>query len=348
LALVAVYFHLFRHHTEKENPDMPSHRPDLAFLLILMLLAGCDNNDAVQVVGILEWDRIELTAETNEPIIEILVHEGDALQAGQAILQLDNRRVSAQRDEALAAREQAAARLAELKRGPRSERIDEVRARLRGADSELIRAQKEYERVSTLIEKKLSAADALDSVRAQRDRARAERDAVGAELEALLAGNTLEELHQAEASLQQADARLRVLDITLERLTVTAPRAGLLDTLLYKSGERPAAGATVAVMLAGETPYARIYVPEPVRVFVSQGTRAEVSIDGMEKMFDGHVRMISRDAVFTPFYSLTEKDRSRLSYLAEVELSNLESAGIEAGSLAAGVPLKVTLLLDKP
>lgn len=326
-----------------------SHRPPNTLLLpmLVWLLAACGNSHNTQVVGILEWDRIELTAEASEPIIDILVHEGDALAAGQAILQLDTRRINAQRDEAIAAREQAAARLAELKRGPRSERIDEVRARLRGADSELIRAQKEYERVSTLIEKKLSAADALDSVRAQRDRARAERDAVAAELEALLAGNTLEELHQAEAALQQADARLRVLDITLERLTVTAPRAGILDTLLYKSGERPAAGATVAVMLAGDAPYARIYVPEPVRVYVSQGTRAEVLIDGLAKPFSGHVRMISRDAVFTPFYSLTEKDRSRLSYLAEVELADTESEGIKAQALAAGVPLKVKLLLDK-
>ena len=309
--------------------------------IALIWQIGCDNQPSQNVVGILEWDRIELIAEASEPIVEIMVHEGSTLQATQPILQLDNRRVLAQLDEATAAREQAAARLAELKRGPRAERIDEARAQLRGAESELVRSQKEYERVSALVEKKLSPKDALDAVQAQRERARANRDAAHAELEELLAGNTAEELSQAVAALEQMEARLRVLQITLERLTVTAPRAGKLDTVLYEIGERPAAGSVVAVMLAGQAPYARVYVPEPIRAHVTPGTRAEIFIDGLKKPLTGFVRMISRDAVFTPFYSLTEYDRSRLSYLAEIELEDPE-----AKTLSSGIPLRVKLFLD--
>ena len=308
---------------------------------VVIVLSACGSRPSDEVVGILEWDRIELIAESNEPIIEIMAQEGNDLQANQAILQLDTRRVLAQQDEAAAAREQAAARLAELKRGPRAERIDEARARLRGTESELVRAQREFERVNSLVEKKLSPRDALDAVSAQRDRARANRDAAHAELEALLAGNTAEELNQAVAALEQTEARLRALQITLERLTVAAPRAGRLDTLLYEVGERPAAGSVVAVMLAGNAPYARIYVPEPIRSRVTPGTRAEINIDGFKKPLTGFVRMISRDAVFTPFYSLTERDRARLSYLAEVELEDPE-----AKSLSSGIPLRAKLFLD--
>lgn len=306
-----------------------------------LALFACGEQNHTEVVGILEWDRLELIAETNEPIVEIHAHEGDLLEAGQAILQLEPRRTQAQLAEAEAAREQAAARLAELKRGPRAELIEEARARLRGTESELSRATAEYQRTRTLVEKQLSTAEALDSVRTQRDRAQADRDAARAELEALLAGTTVEELQQAEAALAQTAARLQALNITLERLTLRAPREGRLDALPYELGERPAIGAVVAVMLAGQAPYARVYVPEPLRAHVSQGTPAKIFVDGIEHAFNGRVRTISRDAVFTPFYSLTEQDRSRLSYLAEVELNGTDPQDPEVQQLSSGIPLKV-------
>lgn len=306
-------------------------------LLNLFALAcfACSPQEQPYAVGILEWDRIELSAEAHEPITEIMAHEGDMLETGQPILQLDNRRIQAQLDEARANHEQAAARLAELQRGPRSERIKEAQARLRGAESELLRAEAEFERIKSLIERQLTAAENLDSARTRRDRARADRDASHAALQELLAGTTVEELKQAEAVLAQAEARLRGLQINLDRLTVTAPVKGRLDSLPYELGERPRAGDTVAILLAGESPYARIYVPETWRAHITQGTLASVLVDGIDEPLPGRVRMISRDAVFTPFYSLTEKDRSRLSYLAEVELQ-----GPAAQALSSGIPLR--------
>jgi HlyD family secretion protein len=310
----------------------------LSIMLMSSLLLACGGRDDVEVVGILEWDRLELIAEAGEPIIEILAQEGDTLDEGQVILQLDPRRTLAQRAEVEAARAQAAARLAELKRGPRPELIKEARARLQGAESELQRALAEYQRIAILVEKRLSTPEALDSARAQRDRARADRDAARAELEALLAGTTAEELQQAEAALAQTEARLQTLDITLERLTLSAPREGRLDSLPYELGERPAAGAVIAVMLASQTPYARVYVPEPSRAHINQGAPAQVYVDGIAQPFDARVRIISRDAAFTPFYSLTEHDRSRLSYLAEVELT---ASDPKVRQLSSGIPVTV-------
>jgi HlyD family secretion protein len=314
----------------------------LLFMNILALaLSGCASEDRPHAVGILEWDRVELTAEANEPIIEIVAREGDMIQGGQPILRLDDGRIQAQLDEARAVHEQASARLAELQRGPRAERIQEAQARLRGSESELIRAEAEFERVRSLIEKQLTAAETLDSARTQRDRARADRDASHAALQELLAGTTVEELKQAAAALAQAEARMRGLQITLQRLTLTAPRNGRLDSLPFELGERPQAGDTVAVLLVGEAPYARVYVAETWRAHIRQGTTATVLIDGMANPFSGRVRMISRDAVFTPFYSLTERDRSRLSYLAEVEL---EAA--TGHQLSSGIPLRVEFNID--
>lgn len=88
-------------------------------LFAAAVLAGCSGNDPVDVVGTLEWDRVELTADAAESIVAIEVREGDAVTAGQLLLQLDARRVQARLDESRALLAQHTARLAELQRGPR-------------------------------------------------------------------------------------------------------------------------------------------------------------------------------------------------------------------------------------
>ncbi len=306
--------------------------------LALAAAAGCRSGDEIDVVGTLAWDRIELTAEASEPIVAVPVHEGGHVDAGQVILKLDPARVQAQLDQARALAAQSAARLAELERGPRVESIEQARADLLGKQGALDAAQHELERVQSVVARKLSSAQALDDARSAYAVARAARAAAGAALEQLENGTTKEELNQARAARAAADAAVRTLEVGLDRLTVIAPRAGVIDDLPLLPGERPAAGAVVAVLLTGDAPYARVYLPEPLRVQAHVGMAASVYVDGVDRPFAGHVRRVSSDPAFTPYYSLSERDRSRLSYLTEVALD-----GDAARQLPAGVPLRVVL-----
>lgn len=317
---------------------MTSRYGRLIALWALFLPMACNAPPQVPAaMGRLEWDRLELVVEANEPIVDIVVREGDTVGAGQVVLRQETIRYQALRDEAEAARAQQAARLAELRRGPRSERIAEGRARLAGAEGVLKARVNDVERIEGLVARQLISPQELDRARAERDAALAERDRARAELAELLAGTTAEELKQAQEALDRAEATLRATGITLERLTVRAPQAARVDALPYKLGERPPVGAVVAVLMTGEAPYARVYVPEPVRVHVVPGGAAEVHVDGVPQPFAGTVRKVSQEATFTPYFALTERDRSRLSYVAEVVLT-----GAGASKLPAGVPVQVT------
>ncbi len=249
--------------------------------------------------------------------------------------------LGAQLDRAEAAVDEARARLSELRRGPRSERIEQAQARLRGARSRLETAQHQLQRARDLVDRELIARSELDERQSQRDSALAAVKAGRAELQALLTGTTLEQLQQAEAAYRQAQARHRELRIMNDRLTVRAPRPGTLDALPFLEGERPPAGATVAVLLASEPLLARVYVPEPRRRSLQAGTRVKVHVDGLDTPLPGRIRFIASEAAFTPFFALTEHDRSRLSFLAEIELHGEHSAGIPAG-----VPVQVSLAGD--
>jgi HlyD family secretion protein len=212
-----------------------------------------------------------------------------------------------------------------------------ARAGLAGAESTLEIAERELERASDLAESGVVPAAHVDQRRRERDAALAARDQDRAALAALLEGTTAEELAQGRSALTAAEAELADVAVRSARLAVAAPVAGRLDALPYELGERPAAGRVVAVVLADGAPYARVYVPEPLLVAARQGARADIRADGDPRVFAGRVRRLSSEATFTPHYALTERDRSRLAYLAEIEIE--EPA---ARDLPTGVPVEVS------
>lgn len=305
-------------------------------LLAALLLAGCDNApDDPLAVGTLEWDRIEVAAQVAEPILGRQAQEGMRVAAGQPLLTLDAAHQRARLAAAEAARAQAAARLAELERGTRPERIAQARAALAGSEQDLAFRQREATRLESLVARKLAAPDLLDQARTAAATARARRDADRAALDELEAGATAEEREQARQALAATEAELQAARVELAHTEIAAPVAGRLDELPFEIGERPPLGGTVAVILAGEQPYARVYVPEAVRARLLPGHRAEIHVDGIDSPFAGTVRRISADPSFTPYFALTEHDRGRLSFVAEVDVDT------QGRELPAGVPVQV-------
>ena len=317
--------------------DAVKIRIGAVWVLTGVLTTGCDSTDSpLPAVGTLERDRVELVAEANEPIVEIAVAEGQAVQQGQLLLRLDDAFHQARLAASVAALERAQQRLAELVRGPRAEWIAEAEARMEGAGENLDAQRREYDRVRVLVDDGLLSPSMLDTAFARRELAEADFEGAEARLQEYLEGTTPEELAQARAAVDEASATIDALRITVSRLAVHAPTAGAIEVLPYEPGERPAAGAVVATLLADAAPYARIYVPEPVRARVTPGLEAVVRTDGIDTEFAGTVRFVSSEAAFTPYFALTQRDRSRLSYLAEVTLT-----GEAATGLPTGIPVEV-------
>lgn len=311
----------------------------MTLLALSFAIAGCNGgDDELRVVGQLESDRIEIRAEAFEPILDIAVKEGQQVAAGEPLLVQDQSRVLAAIRETEASLGQSNARLDELTRGPRKEQIDAGRANLEGAQRDLAFRKTEYERAQRVFERKLAAPETLDRARAELDRAAATLEFQQARLQELLSGTTVEELAQAKQAVQQIEARLATLRIDFERRAPRAPVEGIVDSRLFEPGEQPAVGQTMLVLLSGAQPYARVYIPEHLRVQVSPGTKARIYVDGLTAPLEGRVRWVASEAAFTPYFALTERDRGRLSYLAKVDV-------IGAGRrLPDGVPVEVELL----
>jgi HlyD family secretion protein len=301
------------------------------------VLAGCRGAQrAPELLGTLERERLELTAEAHEPIIAIAVHEGEHVAAGTALVTSSLGAMQPRLDQAAARVAQARERLSQLAKGPRAQQILEARAALEAARSALTTESNEFARVQDMVERSLTSRSALDQARARRDTALSNQRQARARLDLLLEGTRREEIEQAAAALKEAEAALAEVRASAERYVVRAPRAGRIEAIPSKLGERPPAGAPLIIMLADATTFARVHVPQPLRSQFAAGTRVIVKLDSRPAGLAGVVRFISAEADFTPYYALTERDRTRLSYLAEIDIT--DPAG---ESLPTGAPVQV-------
>ncbi|MYA67894.1 MAG: HlyD family efflux transporter periplasmic adaptor subunit [Gammaproteobacteria bacterium] len=293
------------------------------FLLVpLLALAGCEE-PPLQAYGQLESDRVEVVAESNEPIVEIASLEGDALAAGALILRQDTARLDIRIRESQANIARIEAQLEEQVNGPRIETIEATRASLLEAEIERDFRERELNRLTGLRERNLTSEESVDQARNLLESASARIEIVSARLAELEAGTRPEQIEQTRGLLSQAGAQLDSLKLDRERLHVAAPVDGVIDTLPFEVGERPRPGDVVAVLLTGEQPYARVYIPEPLRAGLRVGSTMRIAVDGIEQPLTGTIRRIAAEASFTPYFALTERDRGRLSFLAEVRLPDL-------------------------
>ncbi|AIF47646.1 HlyD family secretion protein [Dyella japonica] len=297
-----------------------------------LALAGC-HPAPPQVLGTVEFDRITLPAPAAEHIVAIDVREGQYVPAGTRIMQLETTRTQAALDNARADLKQQQQALLELERGPREEQIRQARSNLAGAQAQARDANAYYQRLAALsLQRYISAAD-LDHAKASAGNADAAVAADRAALDQLINGSRVEDIAQARALVAAAGANAASRAVDLEKLDLTAPRDVRVDSLPYKLGDQAQPGTPLVILLASDTPYARVYVPAALRPSIQVGDEAIVTLHDGKRQFRGKVRMIRSEPTFTPYYALNGDDATRLSYLAEIAL------GTDARELPQGFPV---------
>lgn len=203
---------------------------------------------------------VNLSPKTAGRLVDLLVEQGDRVQAGQIIARMDSADVQAQLAQARAKLAEAQAQLDKALAGSRPEEISQSRARLAQAEAELAQARNgtrpeeiqqakaqvaaaqsrvnltssRVGRNRNLYQQGAIAQDKLDEVIADDTSAKASLLEAQRRLVQLQSGSRAEEIAQrqaaaaeARASLQQAQRGSRPEDIAQARATVAAARGEL-------------------------------------------------------------------------------------------------------------------------
>jgi HlyD family secretion protein len=347
-------------------------------IAVTAVYAGWFTRDtSLEGSGTVEARNIRVGSKVGGRILQVLVREGDRVQAGQILVTFDDKelqasleqaRANAQKakrgfrteeiQEAQAAATQAKADYEMHLKGYRKEDIDAAQADVDRATADEARAKLDFQRYQTLADKDLVSKQQRDTAEANWKMSLAARENAQHKLDQLQRGFRTEEIAMSEARYRQAQATLEKfqrgnrredVDAAQSALAyeearyrerqVLAPAAATVEVLDVRPGDLIAPNTPVATLLESDQIYVRIYVPETELNKVALGQKAQVRVDPFQKQtFDGVVEQINQQAEFLPRNVQTREERVHQMFGVKVRIDD-PSRRVLPG-MAADVKLK--------
>ena len=300
----------------------------------------------LQANGRIEGDHYTVASKRPGRVARILAREGDAVQAGQVLAELDAAEVEARVRQAQAALDAARARLAAAETGLATLRkqvplqIDTARADLTHARAalEAARARAEQARRDLARLRRLLARHTVDEERveqaelalkvARADVTTAEAAVTQAEkrlAEAELGRDRIQaraaEVDALRAQVARARAALAEAESARDDLHIRAPGAGTVTERIVDPGEVVAAGTPLFDIVDLDHLYLKVYVPEREIGKLRRGLPARIYTDAFpDRPFPATVRSIAAQAQFTPKEVQTPDERVKLVYAVKLYL----------------------------
>ncbi|MBB3146863.1 HlyD family secretion protein [Phyllobacterium trifolii] len=248
--------------------------------------------------GRVEAEQVLISAKFAGRVSEVLVDEGQTVDAGTVIARMDVSDLEAQ----------LAGAQAQVRRADKA--ATEAKAAIEQRESELVLARQELERASALREGGFGTTQALDLRRSQLNVAQASRAAAVANLDA------------AYASTDAASADVARIRSLLEDSVLKAPRRGRVEYKLVQSGEVVAAGAPVVTLLDLSDVYMTIFLPAHAAGRVALGDDARIILDpAPDYVVPATISFIATEAQFTPKTVETTDEREKLMFRVKLRIA---------------------------
>ncbi len=282
----------------------------------------------VHVTGTVEaMASTVLSSEVDGYMAELRVDEGDAVTREQVLAQIRvlPYRFALERAEALARADRE--RLRELRAGTRAEDIAMAKANLAKAEVAAEKANKNYARSQSLLDKKIISDEEFDAAHERWEEAQAILEVEKATHERALAGAREEEIGAARARVAASQAQVAVAKDRLDRTTIRAPFDGVITAKHTEVGSWVSVGDGVFDLDTTSRVRVRVDIPETYYGQIVIGSDMSITFDSVpNQTFVGKVtKKIPRAS-----------GRSR-AFPIKVDLDNSE------GRLASGMLARVML-----
>jgi HlyD family secretion protein len=273
----------------------------VVILIVILALVGKDDNGSIAVrtakverqkivetvtaTGIIEPEtQVKISADVAAKIITLGVEEGDWVEKGQFLVQLDRERF-----------------LAAVESYEANHRATEATANL--VKENMIKAEKDYNRIKELYDKKLESQAAMDQAYAAYQVEKARYQSV------------LEQVDQAAATLKQAQD-------DLSKTTIHAPMAGTVSQLNKEEGEIALGSQfqedVIMVISNLSGMEALVDVDENDIVSLQLGDSAMIEVDALPDItFRGTVSEIANSAKITASGTADQKTEFEVKILID-------------------------------
>jgi len=309
----------------------------IVLILVLLALAGAavvigwelvrgkGGGEVLVANGTIEATEVEVGSKLPGRIAQLLVREGDAVQANQIIARLDTSEIEAEVAQQQAALARTEAQLKELLAGSRVEEIEEAHANLRQAEDNLKLAKDDWDRFDNLFKEGAISAQERDRAKNKVEVAISQVKAAQERYQMIRIGPRPEVIEAARHERDRAKAALGAAQVRLRDGTILAPLAGIVLTKRAEQGEIINPGFPIVVLIDPDDLWLRVYIPESEIGLVKIGQKGTITVDSFpNRRFEGKVIEISSKAEFTPRTVQTKKERVNLVFGVKISLDNRE------------------------
>ncbi|HEY3426840.1 MAG TPA: HlyD family secretion protein [Negativicutes bacterium] len=302
--------------------------------------AGMVSTDDARVKGTI----VTVSARVSARVEEIMVNEGDQVQAGQIIAKLESKELEAQFSQAKANLAAAEAKLAGLKAGSRPQQIAQAGAGTVQAEANLDNARRGYERMAMLYEKGAISAQQLDTAQTTLAVAQAQYEAAGQSLSMTQEGSRIEDIQVAQAQVEQASAALENAQLALDNAVIKAPGEGIVAVRSVDVGESVAVGQPLFNIVNLHDVWVAANIDENQVGKIRVGQPVQFTIDAYSgKTFQGEVSEIGA-ATGAQFALLpTENTSGNYTKVTQKLPVKIQVAGDEPYILKPGMSAVITI-----
>jgi HlyD family secretion protein len=313
-------------------------KPIHLFLMTLpTLLSACQtDNDRADAYGNFEAVETIVSAEATGAIQRLTVEEGQALQAGQVVGQIDTEQLQLRK-----AQLQASQRAVQSRTPNVAAQLSTFEEQIAVYQQQLRTLHREQERTRNLIAAGAAPGKQLDDLDAQE--AVIQRQIALIRQQRVAQASALgTQRNGTAAEVAPLGEQVRQFDDQIKKATIVNPVAGIVTVKYAEPGEVASYGKSLYKIAKLDPITLRAYVAGNQLVSVKTGQTVKVYVDDAEEKdpsrlreYPGTVTWISSKAEFTPKVVQTREERVNLVYALKISVKN-------DGSLKIGMPGEVT------
>ena len=274
-------------------------------MLLLAGLCACSSEQNYDATGTFEATEVTISAESTGKIISLSAEEGQTVQMGEILGEIDSTQYCLQRKQ-LRAQQNAIL----------SSRPD-VQKQLAATDEQIIKFKTELSRVENMLKDGAATRKQLDDVQAQLRIAEGQKEA----LLSTLTSNT-STINSNAAAL---GAQIDLLSDNIKKCQITSPINGTIISKYSQKGEFTAVARPLFKVADLENMYVRAYFTSEQLSSISLGQEVKVIADygaDEQKEYTGKIVWIASKSEFTPKGIQTKDSRANLVYAVKVAVKN--------------------------
>ena len=288
--------------------------------LPILFCISCNKKEKdFDATGIFEATEITVSAQASGEVQQLDITEGQSLDSGARVGQIDVYQLVQKQNELEAAKQQIYAN----KAATDSRQLD-LNKQLASLQQQISHAQRERQRFARLVQDGAVARKLLDDINAQISLLQCQLEATRDQFRSTNA-SLADQVKGFQAQMKGVEAQQRQLERQIQNATIIVPKGGVVLEKFVEAGEFVGVGKPLFKLAQMNHVYLRAYVTSAQLKSVMLGQKVKVYADyggGQQQEYGGKVTWISSRSEFTPKTIVTDDERADLVYAVKIAIKN--------------------------